>query len=177
MSTSKPLVGKFHRTVLLVDHEVERVGDNGHLARVVLKIICLGLEQGVLHPLLAEELDEGAILGQTLECAEQQQFAFLAHLLVLACNLLLGFGQNLGDQAALCLHHLLYIGFVLVEHLVVTLGHRTGDDERRTGIVDEHRVNLVDNGIVMFALHHVLRRHGHVVAQIVETEFVVCSGM
>ena len=61
----------------------------------------------------------------------------------------------------------------MLKHLVVALRHRTGNDEWCTGIVDKHRVNLVDNGKVVGALHKVFGRSGHVVAQIVETKLVV----
>ena len=50
---------------------------------------------------------------------------------------------------------------------------RAGDDERRAGLVDEDRVDLVDDGEVVAALHELVRRPGHVVAQVVEAELVV----
>ena len=49
------------------------------------------------------------------------------------------------------------------------------DDERRTGFVDENRVDLVDDGVVVPALHHIFLAQRHVVAQIVEAEFVVSA--
>ncbi len=48
-----------------------------------------------------------------------------------------------------------------------------GNDQRGAGLVDQNRVDLVDDGEVVAALHTVLQRVGHVVAQIVEAEFVV----
>ena len=50
---------------------------------------------------------------------------------------------------------------------------RTRDDQRRAGLVDQDRVDLVDDGEVQLALHLVLQREGHVVAQVVEAELVV----
>ena len=50
---------------------------------------------------------------------------------------------------------------------------RTGDDERRAGFVDEDRVDLIDNREGVAALHHLRHVVLHVVAQIVEAEFVV----
>ena len=47
------------------------------------------------------------------------------------------------------------------------------DDQRRAGFVDEDRVDLVDDGEGVAALHLVVARHGHVVAQVVEAELVV----
>ena len=48
-----------------------------------------------------------------------------------------------------------------------------GDDERRARLVDEDRVDLVDDAEVVAALHLVVAAPGHVVAQVVEPELVV----
>ncbi len=48
-----------------------------------------------------------------------------------------------------------------------------GDDERGAGLVDEDRVDLVDDGEVVAALDEVVGRPRHVVAQVVEAELVV----
>ena len=47
------------------------------------------------------------------------------------------------------------------------------DDQGGAGFVDEDGVDLVDNGEVVAALHHVLFVDHHVVAQVVEPELVV----
>ena len=54
----------------------------------------------------------------------------------------------------------------------VLLG-RPGDDQRRPRLVDEDRVHLVDDREVVAALHALVDRPGHVVAQVVEAELVV----
>ena len=60
--------------------------------------------------------------------------------------------------------------------LVVELG-RVGqtpaDDQRGAGLVDEDRVDLVDDRVGVAPLHLPLTGHGHVVAQVVEAELVV----
>ena len=48
-----------------------------------------------------------------------------------------------------------------------------GDDQRRAGLVDQDRVDLVDDRVVRGTLDEVLQRVGHVVAQVVEAELVV----
>ena len=53
------------------------------------------------------------------------------------------------------------------------LGAGAGDDERGTRFVDEDRVDLVDDGEVVAALHAVARPRDHVVAQVVEAELRV----
>ena len=50
---------------------------------------------------------------------------------------------------------------------------RAGDDERGARLVDQDRVDLVDDGVGVAALHHLGRAHLHVVAQVVEAELVV----
>ncbi|CAM3719812.1 NAD-specific glutamate dehydrogenase [Tsukamurella strandjordii] len=47
------------------------------------------------------------------------------------------------------------------------------DDQRGAGLVDEDRVDLVDDGVVVAALHQFLDAVRHVVAQVVEAELVV----
>jgi hypothetical protein len=70
-------------------------------------------------------------------------------------------------------HHALDQRLHLVEHFVAALFDRARDDERRAGLVDEHRVHLVHDRVVEPALHAVLGPHRHVVAQVVEAELVV----
>src|SRR5690606_34170629 len=48
-----------------------------------------------------------------------------------------------------------------------------GDDQRRARIVVQDRVHLVDDGVVVAALHHLRAVILHVVAQVVEAELVV----
>ena len=50
---------------------------------------------------------------------------------------------------------------------------RAGDDKRGAGLIDENRVNFVDDGVIMPALHQLLGIKFHVVAQIVEAELIV----
>jgi hypothetical protein len=48
-----------------------------------------------------------------------------------------------------------------------------GDDQGRTGLVDQDRVHLVDDGVVEAALHALARLIHHVVAQVIKTELVI----
>ena len=131
-------VGQLDAAVLLVDYEVERIGDDRHLLVVVLHVESLGLEQERLDAVLAQVFDERTVFRQTLEGAEEQQCAFLALILVVGCDFLLGIGEQRCHKAALRVDHCLYVRLELVKHLVVAFGNRTGDDERRTGVVDKH---------------------------------------
>jgi len=53
------------------------------------------------------------------------------------------------------------------------LAHATRDDQRRPGLVDEDRVDLIDDRKGVSPLHHVLGVHRHVVTQVIEPELVV----
>ena len=63
----------------------------------------------------------------------------------------------------------------LREHVEVLPGavHRPGDDQRGARLVDEDGVDLVDDRVVVAALHDVAQAANHVVAQVVEAELVV----
>ena len=61
-------------------------------------------------------------------------------------------------------------------HLVVLVGGLfalAADDERGAGLVDQDGIDLVDDAEVMTTLHAILQVELHVVAQVVEAEFVV----
>ena len=51
----------------------------------------------------------------------------------------------------------------------------TGNYERRSCFVYENRVNLIDYCKIVPALHEIFSVGYHVIAQIVESEFVICS--
>src|SRR5581483_4771443 len=53
------------------------------------------------------------------------------------------------------------------------LGRRAADDQRCAGLVDEDRVDLVDDAEHVTPLHHLGALAGHVVAQVVEAELGV----
>ena len=53
------------------------------------------------------------------------------------------------------------------------VGDHAADDQRGPGLVDQDRVHLVHDPVVVAALDHVLPAHGHVVPEVVEPELVV----
>ena len=50
---------------------------------------------------------------------------------------------------------------------------RTRDDERRARLIDQDRIDLIDDRVGQRALHPILKPEGEIVAQVVETELVV----
>ena len=166
------LVGHIHGVELLVDDEVERVGDHRHLLLVILHIVVLGLLEQGLDARLGKVLDERLILRKSLVGTQEE----LSSLGLVACRYeLAGFIEGLVDESPLGLVELLHVRLELEElgFVRLALRHRTGDDERGTGIVDEHGVHLIHDGVVVLALHEVLLGHHHIVAEVIKAELVV----
>ena len=87
-----------------------------------------------------------------------------------------GVGQ---DHRAVLLVLLEMVGLEARDHRVgaaVELGGilgRAGDDQRRARLVDQDRIDLVDDGVVERPLRHGVEPVLHVVAQVVEADLVV----
>ena len=169
---------------LLVDDEVEGLHALRHTTIVVLHIDFLGLQHTSLDTFLREVFNQGLVfrhgLMRTVEREETLielllTFFFVTglHQFVTCCDQRLGISKILCGQLFLYTHEALYQRLVFLEHLVVALWYRTRNNERGTGIVDQHGVDLVDDGVVMGALHKVGWRNRHIVTQIVETELIV----
>ena len=117
------LVRQVNSMVLLIDHEIELVGNLRHLALIVLDIEVLGLLHQLLHTRLAEELDERLIFWKTFLTSEKE---FSAKSLVLVRNGLLCIIESLGDEGTLACVKFLHIWAELLELLVVLgLAHRS----------------------------------------------------
>ncbi len=48
-----------------------------------------------------------------------------------------------------------------------------GNNQRGTGLIDQDRVDFVDDGVIEGTLNHVIGRHHHIVTQVIETQFVI----
>ncbi len=99
---------------------------------------------------------------------EAQQFFALGHAF---------FGQRRGAmffvERVIDVQNQLRNDFVDAVILVGGFFGRAGNDQRRARFVDQDRVDFVDDGEVVAALHALGQVVLHVVAQVVETEFVV----
>ena len=123
-----------------------------------------GGEQGVLfrqQPLFLEQLfhENLAVFGQ------QRLAVLLVHGVVAIAGILFRVFLVLLDQQRDQLVDLGIHGGAVFR--------RAGDDERGTGFINEHRIHLIHQRVVERTLHALLGRERHVVAQVVETEFVV----
>ena len=171
------LIGQIDLLVLLLNGEIKRFQGHRHLLLVVLQVVSLGAQHLLLDPWFRQELDEGRVLWPCTEGTIELGSTFVLDVLVGVVHLLLGLVEQLVGQSLLQANHVLHTVTVgLVKFLVGifrSTWRRTGDDKRRTGIIDQHGVNLIDDGEVMFALYEVLGMGGHIVAQVVEAELVV----
>jgi hypothetical protein len=117
---------------------------------------------------VVQEADEGGV-GRLVQVVDAEVVLHLfdagledAHRALLFIDLVVGLGLE-------AQHHL---GELAVPAVGVALGG-TGDDERRAGLIDQDGVHFVDDGIVVAALDQLGLVPRHVVAQVVEAEFVV----
>ena len=162
------LDGLVHALVVAaaVQHAAGELVDDQHLA--------------VGDDVVAVALEELLGLQRVVEVADERGVRRLVE--VVDAELVLDEGDALlGDRdGALALFDLVVLvalhprrdaGELEVPALVL-LG-RAADDQRRAGLVDEDRVDLVDDGEVVAALDEVVERPRHVVAQVVEAELVV----
>ena len=152
-------------------HAAGEFVDDDDLA-VADDVILVAREQRVGAQRLIDVVDDGDVLDVverfTLELAGvAQQRLDLLHA---------GFGQR---HRALLLVDVV-VGLVELRKEGVdgvvefrTVVERTGNDQRGARFVDQDRIDLVDDGVEMAALDHVLEPVLHVVAQIVEAVFVV----
>ena len=143
------------------------------MAHVFRHEVFFRLQHLGLNTLFAQEFDKRLVARVSLERAVELDGTFFHLFLVAACHFLLSFDQEFGAKVFLCINNHFYVRAELFEQLFLTAGDRTGDDQRRTGIIDQYGVDLIDNRIVVFALYQVVRADRHIVAQVVETEFVV----
>ena len=141
--------------------------DDEHLA-VHDDVVLVALEQGVGLDRVVEERDQRGV-RRLVEVVDAEVVLDL-----------LDAGLEHADGALLLVDLVVDAGLEALRELreldepAVRLARgRTRDDERRARLVDEDRVDLVDDREEVAALHHVARLPRHVVAQVVEAELVV----
>ncbi len=136
---------------------------------LVADVLGLGLlHQPLVAPIL-QQLQQLVVLGRPAAGLQQLDPGLL---LAPLGQQLLGLGRQAVDQQRLGVHQPGH----RPHHLVVAVGgvlHRTGDDQRGPGLVDQHRVHLVHDGEAVLPLDALGDVAGHVVPQVVEAELVV----
>ena len=81
--------------------------------------------------------------------AIQSQITIVDVVLIGRSNQTLCFNQVVGCQSLLGFEQAFYHRLVFFEQLILAFRYRTGNDQRSTGIVNQDRVNLIDDSIVM----------------------------
>ena len=64
---------------------------------------------------------------------------------------------------------------VFVEELIFAFWYRTTDNQRSTCIINQHRVHLIHDSIVVTTLHEIHWASSHIITEVVKTEFVVST--
>ena len=157
-------VGQVYAVQFFINHEIQRVGDLVHAFVVLFHVDLLGLEHTGFDALLAEELNQCLVLRQALVAAVEGKETFFLFFLVVRCYQALGVGKVLRGQFLLRFHQTFHLRAELLEELVVAFGNRAGDNQRGTGIVNQYRVHLIDDCVIVLALYEVFRADSHIVA-------------
>ena len=106
---------------------------------------------------------------RTIEC----KITLFAIFFIVALEQTFCFCEIFCSEFLLNSHQTLYEGLIFFVHLVISTFHRPRNDERCTSIVNQHGVYLVDNCVIVLALHEICGTHRHIVAEIVESELIV----
>ena len=167
------LIGQFNRVMFFVDNKVKRIGSFRHITVVILHIVLFGLQQDGLDTIFTKELDERCILRKRLVGPEESERTLLLRLLIISRQQTFSIDQIIGSQFTLLSHQSLNARTKRLVLLVMSPRHRSGNNERSSRIVDQDRVDLVDNGIVVSPLNQFRHTGSHVIAQVVETELVI----
>src|SRR5690606_18945410 len=127
-------LGQLDRVLLLVEREVELVVDDVHVLGVVLEVLRFGAQDELRNAGLAFELEELFVARKAAFGAQQREAGFGFEIgrrfavgrgqLVSLLELLLGFSDELGDQALLGVDELLDRRLQLFETVVRRLRNR-----------------------------------------------------
>ena len=154
-----------------VHHSAGKLIDDDDLA-VLDDVIGVATEHHIRAQRLVQVMDDLRVL-EVVEIGPLEQPRALEHALGL-------FGTVLGQdyrpllfvQLVIVGHQLLHQSIDLQVEVRLVVG-RAGDDQRRPRLVDQDGVDLVDDRVAERPLHHVPALVLHIVAQIVEAEFIV----
>ena len=162
------------RKAAAAHHAAGEFVDQHHFA-VADDVLLILVEQLVRLERLGHVVNQRRAFGIVERLAFGQQAVFLQQLFDMFVTVIgIGDGTGLfvdlvilfpqeGDQG---IHPLIQVAAIL---------RGAGNDEGGARLVDQDRVDLVHDGEEVAALGHVFLRHLHVVAKIVEAQFVVCG--
>ena len=163
------------RLPLLVHREKEHLVDLGQ--PLLAHEVGFGPLDELLHAGARLQLQQPLVLRRAALRGEQLQTRVATLLRILLVLRLVEQRRALGhetvDDPRLLAGDRSHLSVVPLVHVAFVAAGGSGDDERGAGLVDEHRVDLVDDRVRVSALHAMPEFDHHVVAQVVEPEFVV----
>ncbi len=134
----------------------------------------------VAHDVITVQLEQSLGAQRLLNVMDGRQ-AFLHVDIVHAQGFFNFFNTSRGQRGSLALFvnvivrvfHQRFDDFGKLVVLIRGLHVRRGDNQRRTRFINQNTVDFIDDGVVQVALHQLLGGLHHVIAQIVESEFIV----
>ncbi len=165
-----PFFRQIDLVILFLDRIEQLVVDLVHTSRLVAQIFYFGLLNQRLVRWIGQHLHQTRVFGKSTIGAQQQNSSFL---LFRIGNQPFGLGNNLRNEALLRVDQPLDARLHFIEPLIFTRS-RTADNQGGTGFIDQHRVNFVDDGIVVLTMNKINLVNHHIIAKIVETKLVVC---
>ncbi len=120
--------------ILFVDGIVELIINLMHSTRLIAQVFTLCMLNKLLMRGILKYLRQTGMFGQSTIGAKQENTGFLR--LVLGDELL-GIGNNLRDEVALCVHQPFYPRLHLIKPVVFTLD-RTTDNQRCARLINQH---------------------------------------
>ena len=145
----------------LFDDKIELVVDNVHVAVLILHVEGFRTLQQLLHAWFAQKSDESRIFGKSaMGTKEQLGRLLLRGRIGILSQHFFSLGKDNRHIRFLRIIEFFHNGLVLVKGLLVAFGRGTGNDQRGTGIINKHRVHLIDNGKIMGSVSDQL--HGNV---------------
>ena len=161
------LLRHFDGVLLLLEGEKQRFVHHRHMLRVILQVEEFRFAEQLRHARFLKQFLELLVAGKSAAGAQEGQAGVALHLgnrLAVAGFLRpIPFAQppfRVGYEARhrllLRVHQLPDDGLELCETAVVRLRNRSGNNERRARLVDQHGIHLVHDGEMMPALDQLL---------------------
>ncbi|KAF5030809.1 hypothetical protein DSECCO2_634300 [anaerobic digester metagenome] len=126
-----------------------------HVSRLFLHIKLFGFQHGRFHTLFTQKLDERLIFRHTFIGTEQQQSSFFLFLFIIRSHFGFCISKQPGSEIALDFYYLLHPRTEKIKQLIITFWNGTRYDQGGTRIVNQYGVNLVHDGIIVYALYQI----------------------
>ena len=147
-----PFICEFDLAIFFIDNEEQFRINFGHFSVVVLHVLPFGFLQELPNTFLTQKLDECLVFWQSSKSAEEHKSAVNG---IALGDMLFRISQDRVDILPLVLYKLSYFWLELGKFVSITLWYRTRDNQWCSCIVDQDRVNLIHNCVVVNTLYHI----------------------